>query len=89
MRHMSYYQQQEEDIMKRLTGKVVANQEEYVQHHKKEFLQHHKKPPLGLSSKAVCDRNRATQIIEAMLRYAEVDKPIPLSWVQELKERLL
>jgi hypothetical protein len=68
------------DLAKResfILGKVVAKQEEYV------------KPPLGLSSKAVCDRNRATQIIEAMLRYAEVDKPIPLSWVQELKERLL
>lgn len=47
-----------------------------------------KKPPLGLSPRKVADRNRADQIVEAMLRYAELEMKIPYSWVQELKERL-
>ena len=34
-------------------------------------------------------RERVVAIFEAMRRYSEVSKPIPLEWVKELKEHVL
>lgn len=44
-----------------------------------------KRPPLGLMPKNLHDVKRALDILDAMERYASVQKPIPLEWVQELK----
>lgn len=44
------------------------------------------RPPLGLKPKWVHDSERKREIIDAMERYAEVKKPIPIEWIEELKQ---
>lgn len=46
------------------------------------------KPPLGLTPRAIHDFNRIREIVEAIERYADAEKPIPLEWVDELKDLL-
>lgn len=43
------------------------------------------KPIIGLKPKYIHDEERRVEIFEAMQRYAEVQKPIPIEWVVELK----
>jgi hypothetical protein len=44
------------------------------------------RPPLGLKPKWLHDSERKIDIIEAMERYAKVKKPIPIEWIDELKQ---
>lgn len=52
------------------------------------------KPPLGLRPKWIYDQSRfietdklrSIEILEAMMRYAEVQKPIPFDWIRELEQ---
>ena len=50
------------------------------------------KPPLGLTPREVfdtqADQYRSSEILKAMERYSEVEKPIPVEWVRELRERM-
>ena len=46
------------------------------------------KPPLGLMPRAIHDFNRIREIVEAIERYSDAEKPIPLEWVGELKDLL-
>jgi len=41
------------------------------------------KPPLGLMPASLFYEDRANQIIEAMNRYIQAGKAIPLEWVKE------
>lgn len=43
-------------------------------------------PPLGLVPRFIRLEQRNTEIYEAMQRYAEAEKPVPLAWVLELGE---
>lgn len=42
------------------------------------------KPPLGLRPRWIARADRRAEVREAMDRYAAVDKPIPLEWLEEL-----
>jgi len=42
------------------------------------------KPPLGLRPKRISDRQRAVEILEAMLRYTDGGAAIPSQWFDEL-----
>lgn len=44
------------------------------------------KPPLGLTPKSVWDTHRLIEIKEAIKRYIEVNKPIPIEWIEEYNE---
>lgn len=44
------------------------------------------KPPLGLKPRYICENERITEILEAMLRYAKSASPIPEVWIQELAD---
>lgn len=50
------------------------------------------KPPLGLIPEDIYEiqsnTERMAMIIEAMRRYAEAEKPIPIKWVNELEKRI-
>lgn len=43
-------------------------------------------PPLGLRPKYIHDKTRIKEILDAMKRYSEQRFPIPIEWVEELKE---
>jgi predicted RNA-binding Zn-ribbon protein involved in translation (DUF1610 family) len=43
-------------------------------------------PPVGLVPRFIRLEQRNTEIYEAMQRYAEAEKPVPLAWVLELGE---
>lgn len=45
-----------------------------------------KKPPLGITPRWLLDEERAIEIEQAIMRYNEVDYPIPVEWIQELNE---
>jgi hypothetical protein len=45
-------------------------------------------PPIGLRPRWLVDEQRASEIVEAINRYAAMSKPVPLEWVTELQERL-
>jgi hypothetical protein len=47
-----------------------------------------KKPPIGLVPRFVSVRNRVCAILDAMRRYAEVGKAIPIEWRSELAGHL-
>ena len=47
----------------------------------------YKKPPLGLRPYWISIPLRIREILEAMQRYANEDKPIPIIWIIELKEQ--
>ena len=44
------------------------------------------KPPLGLKPKYIHDKTRIREILDAMERYSEQRFPIPIEWVEELRE---
>ena len=48
------------------------------------------KPPLGLIPKGIygiqVKTERMAMIIDAMKRYSEAEKPIPIEWIKELEE---
>lgn len=46
-----------------------------------------KKPPLGLVPRYIRDEQRAREIIDAILRYIDNDRPVPHEWIDELVER--
>lgn len=50
------------------------------------------KPPLGLTPRAIyekqCVDKRIEDILAAMYRYSLDDKPVPVEWVNELGELL-
>lgn len=50
------------------------------------------KEPLGLKPEFIhnmqCNTERMADIIEAMKRYSEAEKPIPLKWITELERRV-
>ena len=43
-------------------------------------------PPLGLRPKYIHNKTRIKEILDAMKRYSEQRFPIPIEWVEELKE---
>ena len=43
------------------------------------------KPPLGIRPKFILKQERKKEILDAMERYAKVNLPVPVEWVQELK----
>lgn len=43
-------------------------------------------PPLGLTPKLIHNKKRVLEILDAMERYSEQRFPIPIEWVEELKE---
>ena len=45
-----------------------------------------KKPPLGLKPRWIHEQQRRQEIISAMERYSNADVPIPMEWIEELKE---
>ena len=49
------------------------------------------KPPIGLMPREIYERisecKRIDDIIDAMKRYANVGKTVPIEWVEELEER--
>ena len=44
-----------------------------------------RKPPLGLTPKYIWDSQRLFDIINAIHRYAQAEKPVPGEWVDELR----
>lgn len=48
----------------------------------------HDKPPLGLKPRHLCDEEREKDIKEAIIRYCEADKEIPIEWLEEYNEIL-
>ena len=55
-------------------------------------VQRQVRPPVGLRPEWIADyhnsRNRLIEIAEAMVRYAEAEKPVPLTWCRELERRI-
>ena len=43
-------------------------------------------PPFGLKPKYIHDKTRIREILDAMERYSEQRFPIPIEWVEELRE---
>lgn len=43
-------------------------------------------PPLGLKPKYIHDKARVKEILDAMERYSYQRFPVPIEWVEELKE---
>ena len=43
-------------------------------------------PPLGLTPKLIHNKKRVLEILDAMERYSYQRFPIPIEWVEELKE---
>ena len=50
------------------------------------------RPPVGLRPEWIVEyhncRDRLIEIAEAMTRYAEAGKPVPLDWCRELERRI-
>jgi hypothetical protein len=44
------------------------------------------KPPLGLTPKYIVEAKRLQEIREAIIRYCEARKEIPMEWVEEYNE---
>lgn len=44
------------------------------------------KPPLGLTPRYIWNTRRMADILDAMKRYSDAQKPIPACWVLELRE---
>lgn len=48
----------------------------------------HTKPPLGLIPRFIRDEARVKEILEAIGRYNENGKPVPIEWLDELNEKI-
>ena len=50
------------------------------------------RPPVGLRPEWIAEyhncRDRLIEIAEAMTRYAEAEKPVPLEWCREMERRI-
>lgn len=50
------------------------------------------KPPLGLKPQDIYDKEcheaRIIEILDAMMRYTEAQKPVPKEWINELERRI-
>lgn len=46
----------------------------------------YKKPPLGVKPKYIHDALRKKEIAKAIIRFAEVQKAIPIAWIEEYNE---
>ena len=44
------------------------------------------KPPLGLKPKRIHELHRAIDIVDAIIRYLESDKQVPIYWIEEYNE---
>lgn len=44
------------------------------------------KPPLGLKPKYIHDKARVKEILDAMERYSYQRFPVPIEWIEELRE---
>lgn len=42
-------------------------------------------PPIGVIPKKIHDEKRILEILRAMIRFIEANKPIPQDWVDELR----
>lgn len=49
-------------------------------------MRENKKPPIGITPRWLLDEKRAKEIQEAIYRYKAADYPIPIEWVEELKD---
>lgn len=47
------------------------------------------KPPLGLMPKFIHDKKRIIEILDAMERYSYQRFPIPIEWIEELRELII
>ena len=45
-----------------------------------------KKPPLGLTPKYIRQRQRFVEVCEAIVRYYDAEKQIPIEWIEEYNE---
>lgn len=45
-------------------------------------------PPLGITPRHIVEHQRSIEILEAMLRYKQANKDVPLAWLEELTEYL-
>ena len=46
-------------------------------------------PPLGIKPKFIWDSMRIQDILDAMERFADAQKPVPVEWVTELRDLLV
>lgn len=46
------------------------------------------RPPIGLIPESVSDKERTIDILQAMLRYVDYNKPVPREWVNELSKKM-
>lgn len=44
------------------------------------------KPPLGLKPKYIHDKARVKEILDAIERYSYQRFPVPIEWIEELRE---
>lgn len=44
------------------------------------------KPPLGLTPRFIIEEKRIFEIVEAISRYINVEKEIPIEWIEEYNE---
>ena len=44
------------------------------------------KPPIGIKPRYIHDCERMIEILDAMERYSEAQKRIPVEWIDELKD---
>ena len=44
------------------------------------------KPPIGIKPRYIHDEERKQEIMDAMVRYSNAFKPIPVEWLDELKD---
>ena len=47
------------------------------------------KPPLGLTPKYIRNEQRMKEIRDAVVRYEEADKKIPIEWIEEYENLLI
>lgn len=46
----------------------------------------YEKPPIGIMPRYIYESNRINDILSAIERYTEKGIPIPMEWIEELKE---
>jgi len=77
----------EEDIAKvieDMTNDPVIKEMWYREY--KDSQENYTQPPIGLTPKVIHNINRVNEIKAAITRYAEVDKEIPIKWIEEYNE---
>lgn len=69
-----------------LAGFQKRRYKAWVDQHKNEAERAAAKPPLGVAPRNIREWQRKLELIEAMYRYADKDKHIPMEWLEELAE---